>query len=68
MSLRLRRLTDADFDSCSFEWERDPVAIQLAAFTREDPSNREAFDAHYRKVLGANASRRQGGPYVSRTI
>ena len=49
MSLRLRRLIDADLDAV-FEWERDPVAVQLAAFTRDDPSNRETFDAHYRKI------------------
>ncbi len=49
MSLRLRPLIDADLDTL-FEWERDPLAVQLAAFTREDPSDRNAFDAHYRKV------------------
>ena len=49
MSLRLRRLIDADLDTV-FEWERDPLAVQLAAFTRDDPSNRDAFDAHYRRV------------------
>jgi RimJ/RimL family protein N-acetyltransferase len=51
VSLRLRRLTDADLDTL-FEWERDPVAVQLAAFTRDDPSDRDAFDAHYRRVRG----------------
>jgi RimJ/RimL family protein N-acetyltransferase len=49
MSQRLRRLIDADLDTL-FEWERDPLAVQLAAFTRDDPSNRDAFDAHYRRV------------------
>lgn len=49
MSLRLRRLIDADLDTV-FEWERDPLAVQLAAFTREDPSDRDAFDAHYRRT------------------
>jgi RimJ/RimL family protein N-acetyltransferase len=49
MSLRLRRLIDADLDMV-FEWERDPLAVQLAAFTRDDPSDRDAFDAHYRRT------------------
>jgi RimJ/RimL family protein N-acetyltransferase len=42
-------LIDADLDTL-FEWERDPLAIQLAAFTRDDPSNRDAFDAHYQRI------------------
>ena len=49
MSLRLRRLVDADLDSV-FEWERNSLAVQLAAFTRDDPSNRDAFDAYYPNV------------------
>jgi RimJ/RimL family protein N-acetyltransferase len=34
-----------------FEFERDARACWMAAFTAEDPSDREAFDAHWRKVL-----------------
>ena len=30
-----------------FAFEQDPVAIHMAAFTAEDPSDRAAFDAHW---------------------
>ncbi len=45
----LRRLDDADLDVL-FAWERDPRAVQMAAFTRADPSDRAAFDVHYQRV------------------
>lgn len=49
MSIRLRLLEDADLDQL-FEWERDPHAVQMAAFTRADPSDRAAFDRHYERI------------------
>lgn len=49
MAIRLRPLGDGDLDTV-FRWERDPVAAAMAAFTREDPADRAAFDAHYRRV------------------
>jgi RimJ/RimL family protein N-acetyltransferase len=45
----LRLLTDDDLEAL-FAWESDPRAVQLAAFTRADPSDRAAFDAHYERV------------------
>lgn len=45
----LRTLEDADLDQL-FEWERDPRAVALAAFTRADPSDRVAFDTRYQRV------------------
>ena len=45
MSVRLRPVEDADLDPL-FAFERDPVAVRMAAFTRADPSDRPAFDAH----------------------
>jgi len=30
-----------------FEFQLDPDANQMAAFTSKDPSNREAFEAHW---------------------
>jgi RimJ/RimL family protein N-acetyltransferase len=45
----LRMLEDADLDQL-FEWERDPLAVAMAAFTRADPSDRAEFDAHYQRV------------------
>jgi RimJ/RimL family protein N-acetyltransferase len=47
--IALRALTDADLDEL-FSWESDPAAAELAAFTRPDPSDRDAFDAHYLRV------------------
>ena len=47
--VKLRPLTDDDLDAL-FNWESDPRAVQLAAFTRADPSDRAAFDAHYERV------------------
>jgi RimJ/RimL family protein N-acetyltransferase len=51
MELVLRALDDADLDRI-FEWERDPTAVAMAAFTRADPSDRAAFDAHYARIRG----------------
>jgi RimJ/RimL family protein N-acetyltransferase len=45
----LRELEDADLDAL-FEFMRDPEAVRMAAFTAENPDDREAFDAHMRKV------------------
>jgi RimJ/RimL family protein N-acetyltransferase len=45
----LRVLEPADLDQL-FEWEQDPAAVAMAAFTRADPADRAAFDAHYQRV------------------
>ena len=34
-----------------FKFQLDPEANQMAAFTSKDPSNREAFDRHWQKIL-----------------
>ena len=49
MAIILRTFADSDLDSL-FIWESDPRAVQMAAFTRPDPSDRTAFDAHYERV------------------
>jgi RimJ/RimL family protein N-acetyltransferase len=49
VAIALRPLEDRDLDSL-FVWESDPRAVRLAAFTRADPSDRAAFDAHYERV------------------
>ena len=49
MSVVLRPLEDADLDQV-FEWGRDPEAVAMAAFTRADPSDRAAFDAHQERI------------------
>ena len=49
MPVTLRTLTDTDLDTL-FVWESDPRAVEMAAFTRPDPSDRGKFDAHYERV------------------
>lgn len=49
MAITLRTFTDSDLDPL-FVFESDPRAVQMAAFTRADPSDRSAFDAHYERV------------------
>lgn len=34
-----------------FEYQLDPDANYMAAFTTKDPSNREAFTAHWNKIM-----------------
>ena len=34
-----------------FEHQQDPIAVEMAAFTAEDPGDREAFDAHWTRIL-----------------
>lgn len=48
-SLRLRRLRDADLDVL-FEQQKDLEAVRMAAFTKEDPADREAYDAHWKRI------------------
>ncbi len=49
MDVSLRELADRDLDRV-YAWERDPAAVALAAFTRPDPADREAFDRHYARI------------------
>src|SRR5215213_3954737 len=49
MTVALRPIGEADLDQL-FEWERDPDAVAMAAFTRADPSDRAAFDRHYQQI------------------
>jgi RimJ/RimL family protein N-acetyltransferase len=49
MAITLRPLEDSDLDRL-FVWESDPRAVQMAAFTREDPSDRAEFDAHKERI------------------
>jgi RimJ/RimL family protein N-acetyltransferase len=48
--IRLRDVTPADL-GVLFEFGRDPVAVQMAAFTHKDPSDRAAFDAHWARLF-----------------
>jgi len=49
MAITLRTFADGDL-AALFTWESDPRAVQMAAFTRANPSDRSAFDAHYERV------------------
>ena len=49
MAITLRTFADNDLDAL-FTWESDARAVQMAAFTRANPSDRSAFDAHYERV------------------
>jgi hypothetical protein len=45
----LRPLDDSDLDTV-VDQMRDPESVQMAAFTANDPEDREAFDAHMARV------------------
>ncbi|MGW4114072.1 GNAT family N-acetyltransferase [Actinosynnema sp. NPDC004786] len=45
----LRPIEDADLDAL-FEQMRDPEAVRMAAFTAQDPDDREAFDRHMARL------------------
>jgi RimJ/RimL family protein N-acetyltransferase len=49
VAITLRTFADSDLDPL-FTWESDPRAVRMAAFTRANPSDRNAFDAHYEHV------------------
>jgi RimJ/RimL family protein N-acetyltransferase len=48
VTIALRALNDDDLNDL-FRWESDRVAASMAAFTRPDPTDRAAFEAHYQR-------------------
>ncbi|MBL8091558.1 MAG: GNAT family N-acetyltransferase [Anaerolineales bacterium] len=46
----LRDIIDDDLD-IFFQNQLDPEANHIAAFTSKDPTNREAFNAHWKKIM-----------------
>jgi RimJ/RimL family protein N-acetyltransferase len=48
--LILRDVIEADLP-IFFEHESDPDAVYMAAFTAKDPTNRQAFNSHWDKIL-----------------
>jgi RimJ/RimL family protein N-acetyltransferase len=48
-AIKLRPVEDSDLDVL-FDQMRDPESVRMAAFTADDPGDREAFDAHMAKV------------------
>ena len=55
MRLTLRSTRPEDLDAL-FEIGKDPVAIQMAAFTSGDPTDRGAFDARWDWILTSTAT------------
>src|SRR5258708_35929232 len=53
--MTLRPVEDADLDAL-FDQMRDREAVAMAAFTAEDPDDRDAFDAHMARVRNAPGS------------
>jgi RimJ/RimL family protein N-acetyltransferase len=45
----LRPVEDGDLDAL-FDQMRDPESVRMAAFTADDPDDRDAFDAHMARV------------------
>jgi RimJ/RimL family protein N-acetyltransferase len=48
-TVELRPVEDADLDAL-YEQQRDPESVWMAAFTSENPDDRDAFDAHMARV------------------
>jgi hypothetical protein len=48
--VRLREVIKSDLP-IFFEQQLDPTANYMAAFTRVDPTDREAFETHWKKIL-----------------
>ncbi len=48
--LLLRDVVEEDL-ATFFEQQRDPEANYMAAFTAKDPTNREAFDRHWERIV-----------------
>lgn len=49
--VQLREVRESDLP-IFFEQQLDPSANSMAAFTVKDPSDRQAFTAHWNKILG----------------
>lgn len=50
----LRDVAESDLPIL-FEYQRNKDALRMAAFTAKDPSDRDAFLAHWRRILGDDA-------------
>ncbi|MBK6012779.1 GNAT family N-acetyltransferase [Streptomyces sp. MBT53] len=60
MEVALRPVHDSDLP-VFFRQTNDPESLRMAAFTHKDPADRDAFDAHWRRI------RAQAG-VVNRTV
>lgn len=48
--VQLRGVTESDLP-VFYEYQLDPAANRMAAFTAKDPANREAFNSHWSRIL-----------------
>ncbi|MCH8908857.1 MAG: GNAT family N-acetyltransferase, partial [Candidatus Heimdallarchaeota archaeon] len=48
-TIRLRKVKDSDLENF-FDHQQDPTAQKMAAFVHKDPTDRNAFDAHWIKI------------------
>jgi RimJ/RimL family protein N-acetyltransferase len=53
----LRPVHDSDLP-VFFRQMNDPESLAMAAFTPRDPADREAFDAHWKRILASDAVQR----------
>ncbi|WP_329408584.1 GNAT family N-acetyltransferase [Streptomyces sp. NBC_00704] len=53
MPIALRRVHDSDLP-VFFRQMNDPESLVMAAFTPKDPADRDAFDAHWRRVRASS--------------
>ncbi|MFF5517178.1 GNAT family N-acetyltransferase [Streptomyces coeruleorubidus] len=54
MIVELRQVHDSDLP-VFFRQMNDPEALHMAAFTPEEPADRDAFDAHWAKIRSSDA-------------
>ncbi|GAA2898609.1 MULTISPECIES: GNAT family N-acetyltransferase [Streptomyces] len=54
MNVELRDVHDSDLP-VFFRQMNDPEALHMAAFTPEDPADRDAFDAHWARIRSSSA-------------
>lgn len=50
IQIHLRDVTQSDLPTF-FAYQQDPEANRMAAFIQRDPADRDAFDAHWTKIL-----------------
>ncbi|WP_327716338.1 GNAT family N-acetyltransferase [Streptomyces sp. NBC_00490] len=57
MQITLREVHDSDLP-VFFRQMNDPEALHMAAFTSQDPTDRDAFDAHWKRIRASDAVHR----------
>ena len=55
VTITIRNVETSDI-SIFFEQQLDPEANRMAAFVREDPHERAAFDAHWKRIMDSSGT------------